>query len=521
MTVTRHDRRDVVIMGAGAAGALFAARLAKAGKSVVVLEGGPAWELGSLVSSQIWARRLKWGGPPVERGGKHPVGHNMAVGWGLGGSALHHYAGWPRLQPADFRMRSLHGRGLDWPFDYDMLRPWYDRLQEEVGISGDAAKEVWRPAGAPYPMPPLKVFRQGEIIARGFAKLGMRVSPAPMAVTSEEYKDRAPCVYDGWCDAGCPVLALVNPLVLHLPAAVEAGADVRTGAWVTRIERDARGRAEALRYVDGDGREHVQPAHTVILAGAAVQNARLLLASAEGGFGNGSGLVGRYFNVHSIANAHGLFGEDTECHMGLSAGTLTSQDEYGKARRGGPFGSITWGIAPALKPNDLLGIANTRPELFGAALSQFLDKAAKHMGVMNGIVESLPRRENRIELSGAKDRVGMPLARIVHGLDAESEALWRFANTQGEAVMRAAGATDAWTSPMIALGHVSGGTIMGTDPARSVTNGYGQLHEAPNVVVAGGGLFPTIGAVSPTFTLMAMADRTAARMIEHGADFRF
>lgn len=522
MPLKLHDARDIVIMGAGAAGALLAARLAKAGRSVVVLEGGPGWELGSLVSSQIWARRLKWGGAPVERAGKHPFGHNMAVGWGVGGSALHHYAGWPRLQPADFRMRSLFGRGLDWPFDYDELRPWYDRIQAEVGISGDAEKEVWRPAGDPYPMPPLKVFKQGELIARGFQKLGLRVAPAPMAVTSVDYKDRAACVYDGWCDAGCPVLALANPFAVHLPQAIEGGAEIRSRAQVTRIEIGSRGRATGLRYVDEAGAEHIQPAKVIVLAGAAVQNARLLLASRStafpNGFGNLSGLVGHYFNAHSITNAHGMFDEETQCHMGLSAGTLTSQDSYGK-QRNGPFGSISWGIGPALKPNDLLGIANTRPDLFGPALSAFLDKASKHLAVMNGIIESLPQRANRIELASATDRNGVPLARIVHTLEPDSEKLWAFANKQGEDVMRAAGASEAWTSPVLALAHVAGGTIMGDDPASSVANSYGQLHDAPNVVVAGGGLFPAIGAVSPTFTVLALADRTASQMVKHAADF--
>ena len=49
--------------------------------------------------------------------------------------------------------------------------------------------------------------------------------------------------------------------------------------------------------------------------------------------------------------------------------------------------------------------------------------------------------------------------------------------------------------------------------ATSVANSYGQLHGVPNLVAAGGGLFPSIGAVSPTFTVLALADRTAARMI--------
>lgn len=497
-------------MGAGAAGSLLAARLAAAGKSVVVLEAGPPWQLGDLVSSQIWSRRIKWGGPAVLRAGSDPVGHNMSAGWGFGGAALHHYAGWPRMQPADFRMASDHGRGLDWPIGYDELRPHYDRVQDEVGIAGDATKEVWRPPGAPYPMPPLQTFAQGRILAAGFQKLGLHVSPAPMAVTSTEYKGRPACVYDGWCDAGCPIGALANPLVVHQPAARKHGAEFRAFATVTRVLLDKRGRADALTYRDQRGNEHVQPADLIMLAGAAVQNARLLLSS---GAANRSGLVGAYFTMHSIANVHGLFDQDTECAFGLSAGTLTCQDDYPKARSGPAFGSVTWGIAPAVKPNDLLGIAMTRPELFGDRLHVFMQRAATRLGLINGIVESVPLRSNRVELAAERDPYGVPLARIVHSHAEESAALWRDANASGIEIIKAAGATEAWTSPMPAFAHLSGGTIMGTDPQASVTDSYGRAHDVPNLFIAGAGLFPTIGAVSPTFTLLALADRTAAHLL--------
>ena len=511
----RDPAADVVIMGAGAAGALFAARLATAGKRVVVLDAGAPWTMADLVSSQMWARRLKWSGAPVLPGGSHPFGHNMSTGSGFGGAAIHHYAGWPRLQPADFTLASDHGTGLDWPIGYDDLRPHYDAVQAEVGLSGDAAAEVWRPPGAPYPMPPLKWFRQGEILKRGFEKAGLRVAPAPMAVTSVDFGDRPPCQYDGWCDAGCPTGALANPLAVHLPAAEAAGAVLTARAAVTGIGVE-NGRATGLRWVDAQGAEHFQPAARVVLAGAAVQNARLLLAS---GVGNSSGLVGHYFNGHSIANAHGLFTEDTECHRGLTAGTLTSQDGYLKVQPGKPLGSITWGIAPAIKPNDLIGIAMTRPDLFGAALDGFIRRASRHLGVINGIVESLPVRDNRVELTPATDRFGVPLARIVHSPDPRSLALWEAANVEGLRVMRAAGATEAWTSPQRAFAHVSGGTVMGRDPKVSVTDGYGRLHDVRGLVVAGGGLFPSIGAVSPTFTVLALADRTAAAMLGDWAGF--
>lgn len=517
-----QEKVDAVIMGAGAAGSLLAARLAGAGRSVVVLDAGPPWTLGDLTSSQLWSRRLKWGGSPVGRGGADPIGHNMATGWGFGGAAIHHYAGWPRLHPADFTMRSDHGRGLDWPIGYDELRPWYDRVQAEMGVAGDAAAEKWRPPGAPYPMPPLKWFAQGEIIKRGFEKLGMHVAPHPMAVTSVPFRGRPACLYDGWCDAGCPILALANPLVLHQPAAEQAGAVFKAHSTVTGLTIDAGGRAEGLNYADRQGVRHVQPADLVVLAGAAVQNARLLLASRHArhpeGFGNASGLVGRYFNVHSLANAHGLFAEDTECHRGLSAGTLMSQDGYGKAGKGGAFGSVTWGIAPAVKPNDLLGLATTRPDLFGADLHAFMRRAARHLGVINGIVEGVPTPENRVELTAERDRHGVPLARVVHAMAPESRALWRAATDEGLRVMKAAGARESWATPNPVFSHVSGGTVMGDDPATSVCDDLGRVHGQPNVVVAGGGLFPTIGAVSPTFTVLALAERTAAKMVsERGA----
>jgi choline dehydrogenase-like flavoprotein len=108
---------------------------------------------------------------------------------------------WPRLHPEDFEMHSRFGKGLDWPIRYAELAPWYDRVQDDVGVSGDAQAEVWRPAGRPYPLPPVRAYAQGRVIARGFEKLGRKVAPLPMAVTSKEYKGRAACLWDGWCDA--------------------------------------------------------------------------------------------------------------------------------------------------------------------------------------------------------------------------------------------------------------------------------------------------------------------------------
>jgi choline dehydrogenase-like flavoprotein len=50
---------------------------------------------------------------------------------------------------------------------------------------------------------------------------------------------------------------------------------------------------------------------------------------------------------------------------------------------------------------------------------------------------------------------------------------------------------------------------MGTDPSRSVLDGYGQVHDMPNTFIVGGSTFPGQGGVNPTLTMQALALRTA------------
>ena len=520
MTDLPRDPVDVIVVGSGAAGSNMAARFAAAGKRVLILEGGPARKQTDLISSTLYARRVKWTGPPVLDEGPNPVGFVFNAAYGTGGAAMHHYAVWPRLHPEDFRMHTRYARGLDWPFSYQDLAPYYDQVQHEAGVSGDAAKEIWRPAGAPYPMPPVPVFPQGAAIARGFAKLGKTVAPLPMAVTTTNYQGRPRCIWDGWCDSGCPIGALANPLTIHLPRATGAGATLVNEAPVTRILTSADGtRATGVEVSLKDGTRQVVEAKLVVLAAFSVENPRLLLASATDehpqGLGNSGGFVGRYIMTHAAGLVFGLFDEDTRPYMGAFGGQLVNQDSYPKTTHSGKgaFGSYQWMIAQAVKPNDLLGISTARADLFGSALQDFMKRAVRGFAGMTAVVEDLPVAQNRVTLSDRKDMHGVPLARVAHTTHPDSVALWKASLAEGKEVMTAAGATETWTGPSGSM-HIMGGTIMGPSSANSVTNGYGQVHDIPNLVVAGPGLFPTSGGVNPTFTVHALAARSAERVLK-------
>jgi choline dehydrogenase-like flavoprotein len=517
--VTKHEKVDALIIGAGAAGSVYAAMLAEAGKNVLVLEKGPPRKMTELYSSQIWARRLKWSTPHIFDDGENSIWHNLNSGQGYGGTAIHHFGIWPRMHPEDFKLQSLYGKGQDWPLEYDELRPLYDQVQEEVGMSGDAEKEIWRPPGTPYPLPPLLVSEQGERLAKGFAALGMHTSPVPAAILSRPYKGRPACIWDGWCDAGCPTGALANPLAVYFPRAIKAGAKLQAESHVTRILTDKKGGSvSGVEYIDAKGEVHIQLADTVILTAFTVQNSRILLNSANDaqpkGLANSSDLIGRYLMIHPAASVFGMFDDDIQNYLGVTGGTLLNQDRFEKTQHKEGFGSWQWEIAQALKPNDLLGIAMSRIDLFGNDFKKFMKKASKSLGSMAVVCEDQPMLENRIEMTDKKDKHGMPLARVVYKNSPDGRKLWEQATKESLEIFRQAGAKESWHTPPVGH-HIMGGTIMGSDPAKSVANKYSQSHDLPNLFIGGPSLNPSTSCVNPTFTAHALAMKSANYLIKN------
>jgi len=517
--IETKEKVEVLIVGAGAAAMVYAARLAEAGKEVLVLESGPERKAEDFYSSQIWARRLKWSTPHInEFGGPNRMHTNMNLGRGYGGAAAHHYGVWPRFHHDDFKLKSEHGRGLDWPIEYDDVRPYYDRVQKFVGVSGDASKEPWRPPGEDYPLPPVPKLRHAQVLEKGFDALDIHTSPMPLAVLSEPYNGRPACIWDGWCDSGCPIGAIANPLMTYMPRAQKHGVRFQPDSHVTRVLTNKKGdRAVGVEVADAEGNRHIQPADLVVLAAFTIENARILLNSADGGLANSSGLLGHYMMVHPSIMIMGMFDEETECYMGANGGQIFSQARFPKTMHpDGVFGSRQWEIGLVLKPNDLIGTAMGRPDIHGQALHDFMARATNHMTAMGSVCEDQPILENRLVLDSKRDRFGMPQAKLIYKISEDGWGLAMQSKTEGEAVVKAAGATEAWSSP-VAGQHIVGGTIMGDDPAESVCDGYGLPHDVSNLVLAGQGTYPTNSSANTTFTVHALSERTCDHLIENWA----
>jgi len=515
-----NEKVDVVIVGAGASGSVYASVLAKAGKKVVILDNGPDWQLQDLISSDIWGRRIKPAGAPVLLEGKNPFGYTAQAGWGVGGAALHYFANFPRFLPTDYKIKSEHNRAHDWPISYNDVAPFYDKVAAEIGVSGDAKQEEkWRPAGKPYPMPPMKTFPNGQVWLEGAKANGIQLVPAAVGMTSQDWKGRPACIYDGWCHVGCPTGALANPVVTYLNDARKAKAEVRALCTATRVLTNPAGtRVTGVEYFDVHKQRQVQEADVVVLAAWSAQNPRILLNSATDrhpkGLANKNDLVGKFMMTHSIAATWALFDQDITPHMGTIGAQFMSYDRYAKTSYPNAFGSTFIVCGAAMKTSDY---AFSRFDLFGPDLQAYMKRAARGITRITMFGEGLPHIENRVELASQKDEFGMPLAKLIHSFDDDAVALWNANFEQGVKVAKATKAKEVWPGkgPVIPTTHLHGGAIMGTSAANSVTNSYGQTHEIPNLWMAGPCIFPTEGASNPTYTIFAVSQRGAEHLASY------
>ncbi|MYS61711.1 GMC family oxidoreductase [Streptomyces sp. SID5468] len=504
------DEVDIVVIGCGAGGATVTQRLAHAGWRVVCLEAGPFWDIEhDWVSDEAGSHHLYWNEPRVISGANPvPLGANNS-GRGVGGSMVH-FAGFaPRFHPSDFRTRSQDGVGADWPIAYEDLAPYYVRLERELPVAG----QYW-PWGDPHPYPyaPHPVSGNGEIMLRGCAELGIEARVGPVAITNGRFGNRPHCIYRGFCLQGCKVNAKASPLITHVPDALAHGAEIRAHSMVTAIETDAQGRyATGVRYID-HGREYVQRARMVAVAGYSIETPRLLLNSANSRFPDGlcndHDQVGRYVMVQGAPQTAGRFEETVRMYKAPPPETSTEAfyetDPAKPYRRGFSVQTIsplpiTWAEHVAAQGH------------WGDDLRRYMADYT-HWATLGALCEFLPQADNRVTLADQTDRHGLPVAEFSHSHCDNDDQLMAAATRVMEDILRAAGASEVMTIERYA--HLVGGCRMSARPEDGVVDPWLRTHAVPNLYITDGSVLPTQGSANPALTIMALADRAAQRLIE-------
>ncbi len=558
---------DAIVVGLGAAGALIANELAKAGARVVALEKGPDYKdedftfkhdeiryyaRGGMVpqmstdpitwrpTSSDQARLLPWASGPLGSG--DPL--HLPPSLGTGGGTIHWGGAAWRFRNGEFRMRSAlierfgkqvipEGTSIvDWPFDYAALEPYYDRVEWELGISGQAGRvgDALIAGGNPFedprargfPMPPLRQGAANEQFIQACQRLGYHPFPQAAAINSVEYNGRPGCTYCGFCHGfPCHVNAKLTTQTTTIPGALATGnLEIKPFCRVYRVERAAStGRVTGVSYFDADGRSQTMSADIVVLATYSLENARLLLASGI----NRNGMVGKYFMTHAFGYFAGLTPEWANPFMGPLTATSAIEDVSGELIPDNEQGAI-WGAPIISWPGDLQPIEAVHGmppgvRRWGREMKSWFKDNYRRMYGMYSQTSNLPYEECYVDLDPThRDPWGQPALRITHAWKDLDKRSVEFLLTIKRKIGREMGLTHTWeedTDPYYHLStHETGVHRMGDDPLSSVVDRFGQSHECENLYVVGGGQFPTYGGYNPTVTLQALAYMTAEKLVE-------
>lgn len=510
------DGADVCIVGAGAAGGVLAYELAKAGLRVVVLEAGPFWDpQRDFASDELEMQRLAWqetrlvaGNDPLR------LGHNNS-GRGVGGGTVHFTGVFLRFHESDFMTKTIDGVGEDWPITYRDLAPYYDKIEREIAVSGPS-HFPWGAFQGSYPYPVREpISANAQLFREGCDKLGIESVVAPLAILSAPFDGRPPCINRGFCNQGCMPNAKYSGLIHHIPKAIAEGAEVLSDCMVTEILM-AGDRVSGVLF-SHNGLMHRQMARVVILAGFVVETPRLLFNSATSrfpdGLANSSGWVGKAIMPHSSHDVYGRLPEEVRLYKGTPVLALT-QHFYETDRERGFARGYTLS-AHGARPVSMAGAIATEREdqtfLWGKQLRETMLDYNMY-GRITLVGEVLPHPDNAVTLSGEKDEYGMPVPKVTFSYQENDRKLYQHAIGQMNRIMEAMGGKPEHVVSDTA--HLMGGCRMGNDPAQSVVNEFGQSHDIPNLFIAGASTFVTSGGSNPTNTVMALAARTADKLVE-------
>lgn len=550
------NKFDVIVIGSGMSGGWAAKEFTEKGMKTLVLERGrkvehikdypttnmAPWEFEFRkkpsketreeypIQSQVYAFNEATKGF-FASDKKHPYTYppdkpfRWLKGFHTGGKSLTWWRQSYRLSEMDFESNARDGHGVDWPVRYKDIAPWYDYVEEYIGVSGQNEGLAQLPDGKFLKPMELNCVEEHlkESLAQNFE--GRTMTIGRTAHLTERHNERGPCQYRHMCETGCPFSGYFSSVSVTLPAAQKTGnMTFKPHAIVHSIIYDEKqGKATGVRVINAETKETTEYfARVIFLCASTLPSTQIMLNSISESFPNGiansSGTLGRHLMDHyNIVTSARIDGFEDGYYNGHRPNGIyiprfqnlqNKEEDYvrgfafqgGASRAGWELGNYIEGI--------------------GAEFKDSLRKPGPWFVNLSGYGECLPYDDNKVELHPElKDEWGMPLLHISCELKENEKKIMKAMKDHGAEMLRKAGALDIrHTEPedwIFGDGiHEMGTARMGKDPKTSVLNKWNACHDVPNLFVTDGSFMASSACQNPSLTYMAFTARAANYAVE-------
>lgn len=561
---------DVVIVGSGAGGGMAAYELSKAGLKVCLLEAGTMYD----PQKNVTQLKNPWESKRRGASTKHrPFGDFDACygGWELDGEPYTKENGtqwdwwrarmlggrtnhWGRISlrfgPKDFKRRSIDGLGDDWPIGYDDIKPYYDRIDQLIGIFGTNEGLDNDPDG--FFLPPPKPRLHELFIKNAATQTGVRVIPSRLSILTKKIEsttERGACIYCAQCGRNCSLVKadFSSTNVLIYPALKTGNVDIIPNAMAREVLTDKEGLATGVSYVNKeDLNEYQVKGKVVILAASACESSRLLLNSKSprhpNGLANSSNVVGKYLHDSTGAalggylptlfdrkkyNEDGVGGAHIYSPWWLDNKKLDFPRGYHIEYWGG-MGQPSYGFGMNIQMlNGKYAVAGKQKEAggYGASLKEDIRYFYGANVGMAGRGEAIPLESNYCAIDpDVVDQYGIPVLKFnVKWSEHEIKQAKHMKETFKE-IMHNMGAVITWggdDGPENNYGleapgkiiHEAGTARMGNDPKKSALNKHNQAHDCKNLFVVDGAAFVSQADKNITWTILALSMRASEYIV--------